>query len=61
MRCSIILLPQVAHEAKELTHVVIYPSLAEAVVFEALKRVLIIKGSHMACNAATKEETRQSA
>jgi hypothetical protein len=46
MRCAIILLLQVAHEAKELAHVVIYPSLAEAVAFEALEGVFIIKGSH---------------
>ncbi len=49
MRCAIIILLLAAHEAKELAHVVIYPSLAEADVVEALERVLIesmIKVAH---------------
>jgi hypothetical protein len=36
----------VAHEAKEIAHVVIYPSLAEAVAAAAHERIFIIKGSH---------------
>ncbi len=36
----------VAHEAKELAHVVIYPSLAEAVAAAAHERIFVIKGSH---------------
>jgi hypothetical protein len=36
----------VAHEATKIAHVVIYPSLAEAVAAAAHERIFIIKGSH---------------
>ena len=42
----LILLLQVAHEAKELAQVVMYPSLAAAVVAPALERASNVKGAH---------------
>jgi hypothetical protein len=46
MHSPLVNVPLVAHEAKKTAHVVIYPSLAEAVAAAAHERIFIIKGSH---------------